>query len=239
MGVAPRAWPERPTRWRNVARLRGEPIWHTSSTGPMSMPSSSDAVATRTFRSPARSRDSSVSRRSFERLPWCAATAVLAHALGEQVGEPLGEAARVHEDQRGAVLGDVPGDAVEDLAPLLVRGDGLERGLRQLDRQVERAAMPEVDDAARRGAVGAVRPSPAPTRRRAMVSMGRWVAERPMRCGRALAERVQPLERQRQVRAALVARHGVDLVDDHRAHAAQALAALRRPSPGGRATRAW
>ena len=26
--------------------LRGEPIWHTSSTGPMSMPSSSDAVAT-------------------------------------------------------------------------------------------------------------------------------------------------------------------------------------------------
>jgi len=26
--------------------LRGDPIWHTSSTGPMSMPSSSDAVAT-------------------------------------------------------------------------------------------------------------------------------------------------------------------------------------------------
>ena len=39
-------WFERPTRCRNVAMLRGEPIWHTSSTGPMSMPSSSDAVAT-------------------------------------------------------------------------------------------------------------------------------------------------------------------------------------------------
>ena len=38
--------------------LRGEPIWHTSSTGPMSMPSSSEAVATSARRSPARSRDS-------------------------------------------------------------------------------------------------------------------------------------------------------------------------------------
>ena len=60
-----------------------------------------------------------------------------------------------------------------------------------------------------------------------MRSIGRCVAERPMRCGRPLAERVEPLERQRQVRAALVARHRVDLVDDHRAHAAQALAAAR------------
>ena len=39
-------WLDRPTRCRNVAMLRGEPIWQTSSTGPMSMPSSSDAVAT-------------------------------------------------------------------------------------------------------------------------------------------------------------------------------------------------
>ena len=36
--------------------LRGEPIWHTSSTGPMSMPSSSDAVATSARSSPARRR---------------------------------------------------------------------------------------------------------------------------------------------------------------------------------------
>ena len=38
--------------------LRGEPIWHTSSTGPMSMPSSSEAVATMARRSPARNRAS-------------------------------------------------------------------------------------------------------------------------------------------------------------------------------------
>src|SRR5256886_5007007 len=34
-------------------------------------------------------------------------------------------------------------------------------------------------------------------------------------------EVLEPLERQREVAAALVARHRVDLVDDHRAHAAE------------------
>ena len=57
-GVPDRVWLDRPTRCRKVAMLRGEPIWHTSSTGPMSMPSSSEAVATRARRSPARSRAS-------------------------------------------------------------------------------------------------------------------------------------------------------------------------------------
>ena len=42
---------------------RGEPIWQTSSTGPTSMPSSSEAVATRARRSPARSRCSTIRRR--------------------------------------------------------------------------------------------------------------------------------------------------------------------------------
>ena len=41
-----------------VAIERGEPTWQTSSTGPMSMPSSREAVATRARRSPARRRDS-------------------------------------------------------------------------------------------------------------------------------------------------------------------------------------
>jgi len=41
-----------------------------------------------------------------------------------------------------------------------------------------------------------------------------------MRCSRR-REVLQPLERQRQVAPPLVARHGVDLVHDHRAHAAQ------------------
>ena len=73
-GCRSRVWLDRPTRCRNVAKLRGEPIWQTSSTGPMSMPSSRDAVATRARRSPLRSRDSTRCRRSLDRLPWCAAT---------------------------------------------------------------------------------------------------------------------------------------------------------------------
>ncbi len=151
---------------------------------------------------------------------------VLADALGQQVGEPLGEPAGVHEHERGAVLGHVAGDPVEDLSPLLVRGDRLERGLRQLDRQVERAAMAEVDDRARRGA-GRVGPSLARADQQSSDGL-----DRPLRrgeadaLGAALAERVQALERERQVRAALVAGHGVDLVDDDRPHAAQPLAAL-------------
>ena len=54
--------------------LRGEPSWHTSSTGPTSMPSSSDAVATTARSSPARRRASTRRRRSIERLPWWAWT---------------------------------------------------------------------------------------------------------------------------------------------------------------------
>src|SRR5688572_32327463 len=38
--------PERPTRCRKVAMRCGEEIWQTRSTWPMSIPSSSDAVAT-------------------------------------------------------------------------------------------------------------------------------------------------------------------------------------------------
>ena len=62
-------WPERPTRCRNVAMRCGEPIWQTRSTWPMSMPSSSDAVATSAFSCPLFSRVSASRRFSFERLP--------------------------------------------------------------------------------------------------------------------------------------------------------------------------
>ena len=53
---------------------RGEFTWHTRSMLPISMPSSSEAVATSSRISPFLSLRSA-SRRSFlERLPWCAAT---------------------------------------------------------------------------------------------------------------------------------------------------------------------
>ena len=42
----------------------------------------------------------------------------------------------------------------------------------------------------------------------------------------AIDERFQPFERKRQVRPALIVRHGVDLIDDHRADRFEHLAAL-------------
>ena len=51
--------------------------------------------------------------------------------------------------------------------------------------------------------------------------------------------RRQPLERERQMRAALGLRHGVDFVDDHGAHGRAASRAPRRSSAVDRATRAW
>ncbi|KGX79623.1 aTP-dependent helicase, DEAD/DEAH family [Burkholderia pseudomallei MSHR435] len=54
---------------------RGEPSWQTSSTSPMSMPSSSEAVATSSLSLPCFRRCSASKRCSFARLPWCAAIA--------------------------------------------------------------------------------------------------------------------------------------------------------------------
>ena len=55
-------------------------------------------------------------------------------------------------------------------------------------------------------------------------SIGRTVAERPMRCGRTLRDRVEPRQSQGQMRSAFVVGDGVDLIDDHGAHGAQHLA---------------
>ena len=71
---------------------------------------------------------------------------VVAEARAQLVREPLGHAARVDEDQRGAVLSDQRGDAVEDVAHLLGRRDRLELALGELEREVEGALVAGVDD---------------------------------------------------------------------------------------------
>ena len=112
---------------------------------------------------------------------------------------------------------------VVDLGAQLVGGDGAELLIGRLDAQIERAAVPGVDDrtarhAVRRAATGADQ-------------QARHLVDRLLRRREADAlqppagEGVEPLERQRQVRAALVGGNGVDLVDDHRAGVAQHVAA--------------
>jgi hypothetical protein len=101
-----------------------------------------------------------------------------------------------------------------------VRGDRLQVGARQLDREVEVAPVADVDDAAR----------PLGARQEARGVLDRVHGGREADALRAArGERVEPRERERQVAPALVAHEGVHLVDDDRAHVAQQLA-----RPGGR-----
>ena len=75
---------------------------------------------------------------------------VVAEALAELVREPLGQPAGVDEHERGAVLRDQRGDAVEHVAHLLGRRDRLELALGQLEREVEVALVAGVDDRGQR-----------------------------------------------------------------------------------------
>ena len=196
--------------------LRGEPIWHTSSTGPMSMPSSSEAVATSALRSPARSRRLDPVAALLREAAVVGGHHVVAQALAELVGEPLGQPPGVDEHERGAVLGHELGDAVEHVAHLLGRRDRLELAVGQLEGEVEVALVADVDDRRQRPIA-----DQQPADRLDRPLGGRQPdADRP-----PVAQRLEALEAEGQVRAPLVAGHGVDLVDDHGLDRAQRLAA--------------
>ncbi len=70
--TAPTWWPARPTRWRPEATEGGDSTWTTSSTAPMSMPSSRLEVATTAGSRPALSSSSTRARCSLETEPWWA-----------------------------------------------------------------------------------------------------------------------------------------------------------------------
>ena len=117
LGSAPTQCPARPMRCKATAIERGEPIWQTRSTVPMSMPSSSEAVATTARSSPFFSRRFRVQAQLAGEAAVMRQDRVFAQALAQVVGHALGQAARVDEHQGGAVLADEVGHAVVDLAP--------------------------------------------------------------------------------------------------------------------------
>ncbi len=207
--------------------LRGEPTWQTRSIEPMSMPSSSEAVATSAFSSPSLSRCSSGRRRSFERLPWWLATCSSPRRSRQVVRDALGQAARVHEDQRRAVLADEPRRAGRRCRPTA----------RRRRRPRGRSAAPRWTGRGRAGGRGrrsrsrASRLLAAGPRRRGRRRSPRWGAGwRRGRCGwasrrAALRTWSRRARDQREVAAALVAGEGVDLVDDDGADVAQRRAA--------------
>mgnify|MGYP005856572387 CR=1 FL=1 len=119
---------------------------------------------------------------------------------GEMMGDALGQAPRVDEDQRGAVRADVAGDAVVDLLPQLVRGEVRQRLGGHLDGQRPVPAVADVDD----GAIGLpVGPDPlradqqagdffnGPLRRESPIRCSR----RPARASRRSSDRARWLPR--------------------------------------------
>ena len=98
--------------------LRGDPTWQTSSTGPMSIPSSSEAVATSALSSPAWN-GFPPSRVVVSKGSRGALTPGQVQALSELVCQTLRQSARVDENKSRPVVLHERRDAVEDLAHLL------------------------------------------------------------------------------------------------------------------------
>ena len=196
--------------------LRGEPIWQTSSTGPMSMPSSRDAVATSALSSPARRRRSTRARRSFERLPWWAATTSSPSrspswwARRSASRRVLTNTSVVWCSRTSSAIWS----STSSICSAEVTASSSPSGSSSCEIQV--ALVAGVDDRGQRTvadeqprdrldrSLGGGQPDP----RRALV-----------------AQRLEPLEREREVRAPLVPGDGVDLVHDHRLGGPQQLAA--------------
>ncbi len=147
---------------------------------------------------------------------------LLAETLREFAGDPLGHAAGVDEDERRAMALDQLRQAPVDLGPHFVGHHRLERGVRRLDAEVARPLVSGVDDRdVRRG-----RPVRSGARQKAGDGADRVLRRRESDAQQPVAaEGGEALERQGEVRAALVRREGMDLVDDDRAGRRQHLAA--------------
>ena len=161
-----------------------------------------------------------------DRLPWCADDAARRRAARSScVRDALDQAARVDEDDRRAVRADELGDAVVDRRPA-ARGSRSGRARGRWSRRRGRARAGGRRRRWRSRGVPSAASRPAPTSRRA-ISLDRLLRRRQADAlQRPAGERVEALERQRQVRAALVAGDGVDLVDDHGRGAARAASRL-------------
>src|SRR6266496_5912863 len=136
----------------------------------------------------------------------------------------LDEAASVHEDQRRPVGTGQLGDPVIDLAPLLVGADRAQLVPQYLDRQIQIAPLADVDD----GGQGTVRADEQSRRRLDGPHRGRQPDALGTRATSLQDQVLEALEGERQVRAALVTRHRVDLVHDYRARSREAAAARFR-----------
>jgi hypothetical protein len=208
LGSPPTACPDRPTRCSSAAIERGEPSWQTRSTKPMSIPSSSDDVQTSAFRSPRFRPLLGVEPVFARHAAVMRSNRGLAEPVGEMARHPFGEPPSIDEDERRAVLLDELREPVVDLAPDLLRHHRLERRVGHFERDVALPDVAGVDDRAFAADADEIAPH----------SLDRLLGRRetdPHQ--RPRRERIEALERKCKVRAALVRRDRVDLVDDHAA----------------------
>ena len=143
----------------------------------------------------------------------------------------LRQAARVDENQRGAIFLNVLRDAVVDLLPHLAGGHGAEFVVGDFDRQVHRGAWPTLTmrgpgrEIARHFLDG-------------LDGGGEADALRDGLTGRA-ADGVEPRQGQREMRAAFVVGDRVNFVDDDGAHGAQHVAGFGGGEQDVEAIPAW
>ena len=131
---------------------------------------------------------------------------LLAQPFPQLMRDPLGQLPRVDENQGRSVVGDVARDAVEDLVELISGQRRLELAVGQLQRQLEGPPVPHVDDGWR------LLPLSNQQAGRRLHRLHRRRESDPDRW--AIGDRLEPLERKREMRPALVASQGMDLIDD-------------------------
>ena len=118
-----------------TAIARGEPSCTTRSTEPMSMPSSSEAVATTARSSPRAQPALDVEAHLAREAAVMRHHEAFAETLVEREGDALAHAPRADEDQRRAMRADLLGDAIVDLGPHLLARDRSQLVGRHFDRQ--------------------------------------------------------------------------------------------------------
>ena len=162
---------------------------------------------------------------------------LFAHSLGQMTRDALGLAARVDEHERGAVLAHELGEPIIDLVPHLSRHDRFERCRRYLEGKIAPSRVTGIDDAAlprrpRTGCRAALAAMLADQKARDLLDgllRRRQSDARQLPAGEAAAgERLEALQRKRQMCTAFVVRDGVNLVDDHGAARRQHLSPRNR-----------
>ena len=128
----------------------------------------------------------------------------LPQAITQMLGDALGEASRVDEDDGGRVLEDELSEAVIDLLPHLVGHHSLERRGGKLESEIEAAAVAQVDDFAVAIAEEKVGDRGDRFLGRRESDAQHWT----------LDQIVEALEGEGEVGASLVSDHRMDLVDD-------------------------